>query len=290
MEWNQPAYKGGMITDPVPLAGEVIRIGAVKLDENLHELGQYHICIIPKYYKKMNTAVKRVTGLANSSITYGLRFPVAYENFRKWCGEDCVFCTWGSEDEKILLSNLQIHGISADDLPKTYDLQIIFAHRITCDGKQYGVSGALGYYELPEDLKAHDALNDAIFTARIARKMDFPKYLSEYEDILKVIEQKRQEKYYLNVMGIESTEAALKHKKLTFARCPNCRKVMKMDKYTVRTETLAFSKAVCKTHGEYYVRLKLTLCPDNTYSATRKLVPMNAQTKEICEKISEETV
>lgn len=290
MEWNQPAAKACMITKPVVLTGEIIRIGAVKLDENLNELGRYHICVIPKYYKKMNSAVGKLTGLANASITYGLKFPVAYDNFRKWCGDDCCILTWGGEDEKILRLNLQVHGMKDDDLPSFYDLQIIMTNRITKDGRQYGVAAALEYYELPADLKQHDALNDAIYTARIAAKMDFVKYLGEYGQILEEIEKRRSNRLFKAYQGFETMEAAFRDKRFGFCRCPVCRKIMKMDKYSSHSETLSVSKAVCKTHGEYYIRLKVSQSEDGTYSAVMKMSPMNADSREICENAAEETV
>lgn len=34
LEWNRPADGSSMVQDPVHLGGEIVEIGAVKLDEN----------------------------------------------------------------------------------------------------------------------------------------------------------------------------------------------------------------------------------------------------------------
>lgn len=284
MEWNQPYGKAGLVSEPVLLHGEIIRIGAVKLDENLNELSKHHGCVIPKYYKRMNSSVGRVTGLGSRAITYGLKFPAAYRAFLEWCGEDCIILTWGSEDERIMLANLAVHNISAETLPKFYDLQIIFSHRILQNGKQYGLQAALEHYCLEQDLKAHDALNDAIYTSRIAIKMDFVKYLDEYSSIIEEMEKKRNEKYIKTFMNVPSIEEAMSRKDILVCRCHKCKRLMKVKKWAYRRADIAVSCASCRNHGEYYVKLKFTLCPDNTYAVTRTVKPMTAEYKEIYDK------
>lgn len=288
MEWNQPRGKVNTVTEPVPLHGEIIRIGAVKLSEDLKEISRHHGCVIPKYYKKMNSSVGKVTGLGSSAITYGQKFPDAYERFLRWCGDDCVILAWGGEDEKIMDANLAVHGISRDALPRFYDLQQIFAHRIAGDGRQYSLQAALEYYGMPMDLKAHDALNDAIYTARIGVKMRFPRFLAEYDDMLKAVEEMKSEKYIRTYLNISGVDEAMKSKKITLCRCPQCRRIMKREKYIFHRENIAISLAKCSQHGEYFVRIKMTECPDGTYAVTRKMKRLTAEYRELYDKKAEE--
>lgn len=279
MEWNQPHGRSNTVTVPVPLHGEIIRIGAVKINENMQETDRIHVCVIPKYYKKMNTMVKRVTGLSGASITFGQKFPEAYKHFADWCGEDSVILTWGSEDEKMLDTNLTVHNMNVSH-PKFYDLQQIFARRIMEDSRQYSLMAALEHYGIPCELKAHDALNDAVYCSRIGLRMDFSRYLDEYEDMLREAAEEKQEKYYRTFMNVRSVEEAMTGRRITFCRCPKCRRIMKRRKWVNYSGTSVINCCECKEHGEYYVRIKMKKCPDGTYAVTKKYTRMTAEYRE----------
>lgn len=293
LEWNQPVGRANMITDPVALYGEVIRIGAVKLDSGLAEISRHHGCVIPKYYKTMNSSVGRVTGLQSRAITYGLKFPAAFGHFMKWCGEDFVILTWGEEDEKILRSNLILHDMDTETLPKFYNLQIIFDALIVKSERQYGLAAALEYYGLPADLKAHDALNDAVYTSRIGIKMNFPEYLPGYDELLGELERQRLERAKKNVKvfsGVHNGENVFKAKKYTLCRCPGCKKIMHRGAFYHDTPDSVVTKAVCATEGEYMVRVERCAMEDGTYKVTRTVIKMTDEYREICRKAEEKGI
>ena len=288
MEWNQPYGKANAVTEPVYLYGEIIRIGAVKVTEDMTVSDRYHGCVIPKYYKKMNSSVGKVTGLGSRSITYGMKFPSAYQRFAQWCGDDCVFIVWGSEDEKILETNLAVHGMKPLCGGRFYNLQLIFAHKILCDGRQVSLSKAVEYYDIEQSLKAHDALNDAVYTAQVGIAMNFTEYLSEYDELLKMLEEQKNEKYFRTYQNIPSIDAALSSRRIMTCRCPVCGRLMKRKKWAFFNDDIVISYACCTEHGEYYVRLKMTRCPDGTYSVTRRYSRMTAQYREHYRKTVEE--
>lgn len=288
MEWNQPPVKERTISEPVVLHGEIIRIGAVMLDEELKETDRLYICVIPKFYKKMNAAVGRVTGLKSRSITYGMGFKKAYHNFIGWCGNDCVILTWGGEDSKIMKANLAVHGIKANRLPKFYDLQQIYAHRIVCDGRQHSLSAALEHYGLPSELKAHNALNDAVYTARIGVCMDFPRYLPEYEQMLRTAERIKREKYVTVYRDYEGMEHAVNRSDISTCICPICGKEMKREKYIFHRDNIAVSCAACKEHGDFYVRIRFRLCSDGSLSVTKRFKRLTADYRAFYERRAEE--
>lgn len=279
MEWNQPSGKSNTVTEPVPLHGEIIRIGAVKVNENMQETDRFHCCVIPKYYKKMNSFVGKVTGLSGASISYGQKFPLAYKLFSEWCGEDCIILTWGGEDEKMMDANMAVHDIDGSH-PKFYDLQQIFAYRILGNGKQYSLMAALEHFGLPVELKAHDALNDAVYCSRIGLSMDFSRYIGEYEEMLREAEEQRAEKYFSTYQNIKSPEEAMKSRRITFCGCPRCRRIMSRSKWVFCGETTAVSLCSCRSHGEYYVRLKMKRCPDGSYAVTKKFARLTEEYRE----------
>ena len=63
LEWNQALSGKPYKRDDLTLAGEIIQIGAVKLDDSMHIVDSLRICVAPKYYKKMHWSVKKLTGL-----------------------------------------------------------------------------------------------------------------------------------------------------------------------------------------------------------------------------------
>ena len=56
LEWNQPERPDKMIKDPIVLRGEIIQIGAVKLDKDLTRLDTFKILVHPVYYRKNEQA------------------------------------------------------------------------------------------------------------------------------------------------------------------------------------------------------------------------------------------
>ena len=53
LEWNQALSGKPYKRDDLTLAGEIIQIGAVKLDDSMRVVDSLRIYVAPKYYKKM---------------------------------------------------------------------------------------------------------------------------------------------------------------------------------------------------------------------------------------------
>lgn len=77
MEWNRPFNMKSMVKKPLMLHGEIVQIGAVKLDENYHILDTFKIMVSPKYYTKMNKKVSKLTKITTEELQFGFPFPVA---------------------------------------------------------------------------------------------------------------------------------------------------------------------------------------------------------------------
>ncbi|MBQ5329760.1 MAG: exonuclease domain-containing protein [Oscillospiraceae bacterium] len=262
LEWNQPLGKKNMVTDPVPLMGEIIRVGAVKADREYNVKDKLNLYVRPRFYKKINYAVGRVTGLSGADITYGLPFPEVYKRLLSFCGDDPLIFTWGTEDEKIVKQNLAVHRMN-NELPEFCDLQVFFSRRVLPKPEQYSVTAALEHYGLEAELKAHDALNDAIYTYRVARKMDIYSLLPQYEDILREIEeereQKRLERYCRTYPGIEleSPEDLPQVRRVCMCKCPDCRSRMRRSVIERVSDTMFAAEAVCEKCGTFRVEFEL---------------------------------
>ena len=117
MEWNQPwpgSYAAQKVL-PVQIHGEIIQIGAVRLLETGKIADEFQVLVRPKYYKKLNSRVSKLTGLRDARLREeGLSFPEALERFRDWIGGPCIFLTWGFDDITVLEDNILLHDGEPD--------------------------------------------------------------------------------------------------------------------------------------------------------------------------------
>lgn len=109
LEWNQAISKE-QSESGMPF--EIIEIGAVKLDENMHIVSQFNSLIKPKVYRKLHHKTQEVTRLSIKELNQnGREFKKCIREFFKWCGEDYIFCTWGSMDLTELQRNIRFYGL-----------------------------------------------------------------------------------------------------------------------------------------------------------------------------------
>ena len=186
LEWNQ-AYAQKALAVQRQLAsrlrGEVIQIGAVKLDKNLNLCGSYQIIVKPKYFKKLHKHVSELTGITQEQMDVGTPLAEAAERFKRWCGNDFAFLTWGPDDIPMLKENFHVNSIPSDWLMNTYDLQLIFSRQTEGASKQRSLEYAMEHFLIPQNLPAHDALNDAYFTALVAQRLNLSEGIRTYNDV-----------------------------------------------------------------------------------------------------------
>lgn len=180
LEWNQPECRRKLIKSPIRLNGEIIQIGAAKVNEKLEVLDTFNVYIKPVFYQKMNRHVAEVTGLHVLDLAEGVSFKEAALKFKDWCG-DCAFVTWGPDDIYMLEDNLFIHDMDTSWLPKVFDAQEIFDDQVMNEGRQFALSYAIYHFKI-KCLEAHNALNDTLNTVSVLRNLDFLKGIrDQYE-------------------------------------------------------------------------------------------------------------
>jgi DNA polymerase III alpha subunit (gram-positive type) len=182
LEWNQSLSPQRMIRDPFNLSGEIIQFGAVKIDnlEDLNIVDRYSEIVRPVYYSKMNKHVTEVTELTDDDLAQGRLFTEVYPEFLEWCGDDYSFITWGDADIFMLEDNMSIHEMDIDVLPECYDVQLLFDDQVTQEDRNFALSYAMWKFDIKPE-RTHDALNDAINTVAVMRKLDFSEGLEGYE-------------------------------------------------------------------------------------------------------------
>lgn len=276
LEWNQAYAQKALAVQrhlSCRLRGEVIQIGAVKLNENMQPCGSYQVIVKPKHFKKLHRHVSELTGITQEQMDAGTPLPVAEANFRKWCGNDFVFLTWGPDDIPMLKENLNIHGINSKWLERVYDLQVIFNRQTDGGNKQRSLEYAMEYFDVPQRLPAHDALNDAYFTALVAAKLDVHAGIASYDSV-------RGEHLECSVIGdadagddgYVTIGEMLEDEIVTSPTCPICKnKLISSGKYLHskgQKYTFIFN---CENDGDMVLTLKLHKNFNDTWRAKRTL-------------------
>ena len=280
MEWNQPFNMKSMVKRPVMLHGEIVQIGAVKLDENYHILDMFKIMVSPKHYTKMHKKVSKLTRITTEELQYGFPFPVAFKHFRKWCGEDFAFLTWGPDDIEMLRDNMILHEMNPEWIPSTYNIQVIFDDQISKERRQVSLTDAMERIGEPA-LDAHDALNDARNTVCVCLHLDMVKGIAEYAALQKQMKcygsQIRERSKSTKVYATKS--AALNDSDLINFYCPSCGANVFCEGFVSQNSEKYICIGKCESGDEFFVRFKFTKWPDGNFSVSRILYEMDEDNK-----------
>ena len=277
LEWNQAYAQKALAVQrqlSLRLRGEVIQIGAVKLDKNMRICGSYQVIVKPKFFKKLHRHVSTLTGITQEQMDAGMSLPEAEASFREWCGKDFVFLTWGPDDIPMLKENLNAHRIDSAWLECSYDLQKIFNSQTDGDMKrQRSLEYAMEYFSLQQTLPAHDALNDAYFTALVAKKLDVPLGVAKYnEERGEYLEESVIGDADAGDDGYVTISEMLDDEVVKAPVCPICHKPLTLMAEPLHTKgqryTLYFN---CKDDGDLLLVLKLHKNFNDTWRAKRTI-------------------
>lgn len=267
LEWNQSAR--GKKFEKKELPFEIIQIGAVKINEEGKVLDIFNCVICPKVYKKLHSAVKEVVALTEEDLKKGMKFQEAFALLMQFCGDEYMFCTWGSQDLWQLQHNMHYYGIE-NAFPKVmqyYDVQKMFSI-VFEDGKlRRTVEHGVDVFDFPKDMPFHSAVNDARYVAKIFQRLmenkeamervsvDYYKPpMSKKEEV--VLRFKTYSKYVYRVFA--SREEAMKDKGVTSIKCPVCRAALRKKVMWFSANTKKYyCVAKCPFHG--YVRGKIQM-------------------------------
>ena len=254
LEWNQPVYSGMRITSPVFLEGEVIEIGAVKTNQACDLLDTFKIMITPKYYKKMNSNVSKLTGIGNKELMKGIVFPDAFSAFMKWCGSDAVFMSWSNNDLRVLRQNLRLFHMDPDQYMKeVFDLQQFFDHQILHEGRSCGLSEALEKVG-ETGMEAHDALHDAINTFYVCKHLNLEEGIKAYETPIEDFDDGEPLIVYEHNYSV--ARDAYHDSKLRLFICPSCGEKVESQPWAVYGDGKRASVAQCSCGEEYFLKLR----------------------------------
>ena len=284
-EWNQAMRSDSPVFNklPIHLRGEIIEIGAVKLNPDLTLGEEFSIDVRPVYFRQIHYKVKKITGFDRDRLSHGVSFPTAWEEFRKFCGDDVTFITWGCDDRGIFEQNIIIHDLDWDWVSDWINLQLIYNVQTGGDKNQKSLADAMAHFDIEQTRTAHDALGDAYNTALVCTKLDMREGLRTYDDAPKILAARMPKAVtaadassgpepvmYDAYDGFESKAAAFADSRIALVPCPVCGTEMQSLKWVNQGDGRYMNLCTCETHGKYLVRVKFhTGAEKNVMAATR---------------------
>lgn len=278
MEWNQPwpGSPSAKKTLSVPIRGEIIQIGAVRMTADGHPADEFQVMVAPKVYRHLNRRVSKLTGIKESRLRdEGIPFPEAMEQFQSWCGEDPVFLIWGFDDIGILRENLTLFNLDPSWTEKWYNAQMIFNAQTDGSNSQKALKTAMEIFEIEASRPAHDALGDAYHTALVCEKLDLPRGIREYDQAVRSHENgfhgaelpgcldRKVFRDYADKYEALSAMAGAEN------ICPVCGRQMLGSRWFAQPGHRYMDLASCPEDGKFLIRVRLSAQPDGTIRVSR---------------------
>ena len=187
------------------------------------------------------------------------------QKFLDWAGPDAELAEWGLDDVPVLKQNLFLVGLDENWPDKWYDLQRIFLQAYPRkEGEGLTLESVVDRLGIPKEEPFHNALDDALYTAKICRKLPLAEGLATYpteeelltEALLGAEKTGRDVKLFMNRMEHDDYR---NEPELNQAACPECGAPLQNDEvWLKRGNTGYFTRATCPCCGHYYLRFKLS--------------------------------
>ncbi|WP_026505504.1 3'-5' exonuclease [Butyrivibrio sp. NC3005] len=293
LEWNQ----GGTVREQElkELPFEIVEIGAVRLNEKREITGTFSRLIHPQVYHKMHQITGKLINLSMEDLENGDPFEVVINDFLEWCGDDPVFCSWGTLDLPELQRNMDYYKMeSLSDGPIEFlDVQKLFSLSFEDGKSRRALEYAIDFMEFEKKYPFHRALSDAQYTAEILQRVPekYMKYVSF--DSYVTPKDKRQEIHivfdnYAKYISREFSqkEELLEDVEVTSTRCYLCHKnIRRKIRWFSPNGKHYYALSLCDKHGYMKSKIRIKKSEDGGYYAikTSKFVTED-EVEEIREK------
>lgn len=278
MEWNQPLSPDSPLAIKLctSLPFEIIQIGAVRLEDG----AQFKATCSLQQYKVLSPRISKLTGITKQDVKNGEPFQAAIDRFRDFCGEDPILLTWGFNDIPILRQNLAFYGLDTSLTAQCYNLQIMFNQQHDPGNLVRGLSYAVDFFQLSVEESYHDGLNDAAYTAEVAKHIDIEKGIAEYPDYLKYFEGDGDQAFldclrYANHTRFESFEDMIADPRIIETKCPHCgAPTVATDPVYPESGRMVWT-CKCPQHGEFLIRVSFKRNRDDSMRASKVTYEMD---------------
>ncbi|MBQ6906903.1 MAG: exonuclease domain-containing protein [Clostridia bacterium] len=270
-EWNQASYPRSKKKTEflIQLDGEIIQIGAVKMDENFEITDTFEANIHPVFYRKINKAVKKLTGINQKQLNSGDSFEEVIAKFKNWCGKDHTFLTWGPDDSRIMIQNLLKHRMDTEWMGRWINLQAIYNVQTNSGNSQVSLKTALEKFEIPQILHAHNAINDAMYACMVCKHLDLKTGIKDYYESpeMSVLKHVSCESHKI-IHGLYGKISVFAEDNIKNLKCPHCNKILSEQKPWIKQNGDRYlTTGKCETHGAFVIKLKIYRLKDKTFAA-----------------------
>lgn len=150
---------------------EIIEIGAIKLNNNLEEIGRFNKFIKPKENPTLTQFCKELTSITQEQVDNADSFEIVIEQFKEWIGEEEYFlCSWGFYDKNQFIKDCDRYNIDTNWLKSHISIkhqhQRIFRLR-----KGAGVTKALSMMNLTFEGTHHRGIDDSVNITKIFKSI-----------------------------------------------------------------------------------------------------------------------
>ena len=266
LEWNQSSHPGEVDENGNTLPFEIVEIGAVKLNENRDMIGEFSELIKPQIYHEMHYITSKLIHLQMEQLEKGKPFTEVMEQFLEWCGEDCIFCTWGPLDLLELQRNMRYYGMEplSDKPIRYYDIQKLFSIAYEDKKSRRSLEYAIDMLGIHKDIPFHRAFSDAYYTAKVFDMIEDPVVLEKVSfDTFMLPDSKANEvsihfiDYDKHISRVFTDKSKLLNDKdIIDVKCFRCRRSLKKKiKWFSPNGKHYYTVAYCLRHG--YTKSKL---------------------------------
>lgn len=266
LEWNQPD-NSSVVNPDLPF--EIVEVGAILLNEDRQIIGEFTQIVKPSVYAEMNRVTGKLIHLHMKELNQGKPFVETMEEFFDWCGDNYIFCTWGTQDLTELQRNMKYHNMPALALrPFPYlDVQKLFSIAYDKDRKiRRSLEYAVDFLKIEQDIPFHRAFSDAYYTAKVMASIQEVFVFENYSyDVFHVPKRREDE---VNVLfhdyakyisrEFEDKTQAMQDREVISTRCYLCKKnLRKKIRWFAGNSKHFYSVSVCDKHG--YMKGKIRL-------------------------------
>ncbi len=280
LEWNQAMDAQASVFNklPIRLRGEIIEIGAVRLNDDMTPGEEFTVDVRPVYFRRMHYKVKKLTGFDKERLNNGLPFPEAMARFREWCGDGVTFIAWGYDDRAIMEQNIIIHDLDWDWIADWVNLQVIYSMQTSGEREQKSLAAAMENFGIEQTRVAHDALGDAYNTCLVCSHLDMEaglKQYSEYDGRSGELPRAGgggtgpDPIQHHCIAPFSSKGDAFADPRIKSPPCPICGGGLTLSKWVDQGDHRYMSIAECPDDGKFLFRLRFRRGPDGSYAVNR---------------------
>lgn len=266
LEWNQSDTASEEEIAELPF--EIIEIGAIKLNEEGVMVSEFNEIVKPSVYHQLHHITSKLIHMQMSELLRGQPFPTVAHKFLDWCGQDYIFCTWGTQDLTELQRNLRYHNMKPlADGPIAYlDVQKLFSIAYEDRKIRRSLEYAVDYLQMDKDIPFHRAFSDAYYTAgvfagikekEILRNVSYDVFHPPVDREAEIRVQFDTYTKYISREFADKKEA-FADKEVSSTKCYYCyRNLRKKMKWFSLNGRHYYSVAYCEKHG--YLKAKVRI-------------------------------